>query len=828
MSDVTGNLGGESIRLRGMALEDTQFKVLQEIEDLVSLTKEMAGEEKSKKALDSKNINIFNKKTSEAGESAGRTGKALGRITDILNGAAGKAFSALSGAIGANIRIIRGFDSNIDDASYSIRALSRNFRGGADVIARFAADSVDQLQEQYQAFKKMSNISGVVSTDFENLRVMATNMNMTMDQYAGLMQENFINLRTGGNLVSKSMRGLSAAVNDLNNDDELGYIFNRLGIDASQYGKVILQQTALSRGLNKGMQTYSEGFAKAMQRSVISSMQLADAFGVQRSDMMDARRKAQEDVFFDRMYQNLTEVDPAVKDAMLELFTGLAGGDVEKAKKLTVSTVTGIPTDVYRDAMAAGGGEIIEAIKNGAQKIATDADAMPNVLDNIANLLDQHGQRFGSTVGEMGRFFLNQEVPLKDAFGMFFSAGRIFAGKKGLEGITDAINKGKDALDPKKRTDLDVMRDIQQQNIRMARYAAVANRSINTFGLTLAHSSQMIIGVMNAVVAESISAFSENADVKRAINAYRAEAEKLGRESQDIAAEFARENVEILTGVGARAVREAAQGGQPQGGSNAQPVSSTGAPLSNMVNVKTTTSGKIEKLKAGDIDNKVGQYNQGGATSPAVKQLLGVLAGSNDLTVTGINDAFAGRGSNTAHNKGLAVDFTLPAGEDYKKKRDEFYNLLVGTYGLDPNKDFKVFNEKDFPSGHATGAHMHVEFSEQGAAKFQNKFRGMFQQSPISSAPGGGSTTTSSTNNGNPTALSGSAADSGATGATALASAVNSSSITLGNNVNTRTSMVAIADETLLGKFDTLINRTDNLQTAFNNLASKLESATYS
>ncbi len=826
MSDVTGNLGGESIRLRGMALEDTQQKVLEEIEDLVKVTEAMAKKQgldkKEIKEAKQKNLKQFGKQVDDAGDSAKKTGTALEKLSNLILKGAGTAFQVLNQTVGANLRVIRNFDSNIDDASYSMRALTQNFRGGAASVAKFAVESLNQLQDQYQAFKKMSDISGVVSSDFENLRVMANSMNMTLDQYAGLMQENFLNLRTGGNTVRKSMIGLTAAVNDLNNDDELGYLFQRLGIDANQYGRVILQQTALNRGLNRDMSTYSEGFAKAMQKSVISSLQLADAFGVQRSDMLEARKKAQEDVFFSKMYDNLSDVAPEVKDTLLDMFKGMTGGDIEKAKQLAISSLTGIPTQAYRDVMAAGGGELLEAITTGAKRIAKDADAMPSVMDDIAKKFEKHSQQYGGTVGDLARFLTGMDAPLKDTFMMLFNGARMFAGKKGLEGVNDALAEAEKARkDPNQRQQIDILRDLQKENIKMARAAAKANISINSFGLTLAHTTQLLTKIMNAVTTETVDAFGKNPDIQGFIGAYRAETEKYANIAESYAREVSKEIMEDIVGGAVQGVKDAAGGSQQ---SRPTAVSAAGTPLSNMVNVKTTTAGKIERMKAGEIDDVVGQHNRGGKSNLAIRQLIGVLAGSNNLTVAGMMDQY-NRGGNSAHDQGLAVDFTLPGGKlDYEKKHREIYNLLVGTYGLVPKKDFDLVDELNFPSRHATGPHMHLEFTKEGAAKFQNKFKGFFENSPVSAAPGsGGSSQTAGGGGGGGGGTSSSAIAIDQT----LAGGSNTGAVSMSNSLNNTTTMVAIADDALLGKFDMLSQDLGRVKNSVDGLKGLLEGATY-
>jgi hypothetical protein len=234
-----------------------------------------------------------------------------------------------------------------------------------------------------------------------------------------------------------------------------------------------------------------------------------------------------------------------------------------------------------------------------------------------------------------------------------------------------------------------------------------------------------------------------------------------------------------------------------------------------MIKVKTGLPGGDQMMAAGDIDSIKGQHNKGGATSPAIKQLLGVLAGSSEspLRVTGINDAFAGRGANSAHNQGLAVDFTITG--DPAKKRQEIVNHLSNVYGLNPGGDFKVFDEYNDPFKHTQGGHLHLEFSKEGAAKFQSRYQGL--QGAF--GPGGNTSSApkASSVSSAPAATSNTSSSPVSQGQDFVAT-VSNAMTTSANSVNTATNTVVLADSSITDRLDQMVRTQQSTNTVLSDL----------
>jgi hypothetical protein len=830
MSDVTGNFGGESIRLRGMALEDTQYRIFEKLDDFLEAYNKVNQSKLQKANEDNKAKQRANKALGDVADAADDSNSTLSKFTNttkILN----KATSILSETLGATVRTVRGMGDNIDDASYSIRGVSQNLRGTAGEIARFAADSVNQLQDQYRAFKQISDISGIMSSGFSDLRTTSAQMGLTMDQYAGLMQENFINLRSGGNLVANSMKRLQAGVDELNKDTSLQFIFQRLGIQANDYAKIILQQTALNRGLNRGLETYSEGFSQAMLKSVTSAIGLADAFGVQRSQMLDGQRKAQEDAMFARYYDSL-QVDPKIKDASFKMAMAATGNDVEKAKQLAISFMTdgNVITPIYRELLASGGDEVISALKQGAAKLAADGvEALPEILNTIRPALENYAKQFGDAT-DLARFFIGIDTPLREGTTALLDLVRKVASpKEGLGALQNAVNKGQAAAEGGYKDQIDSLGMLQRENIKTAVLATQANKALNSFGLTLAHSTQILSSMLVAVAKGSAGTIINDPEVKKLISQLDTFSNQgvqfmINEAEQMITAQTEKALAGIKEGINQTNNRSSSESNTRTSAAN--PESIGGSIMSRMVTVKTGSSGQEQQIPVGQIDSVKGQHNQGGPTSPAIKSLLGVLAGSGNIRVTGINDAYSRRSPNSAHREGRAVDFTLPAG-NYAEKRNEIIDQLTRSYGLTLGKDFNVFDEANMPFGHTSGAHLHVEFSKEGAAKFQNKFQNMFQNMQGATGPGAtsgaGSTPTAPRSSPNQQNQSSETMQTGSIDST-VSTALSSPSSSVNNSTS---NMVAIADSNLLDKLDSVRSELINVNNSIGRLSSSLAASTF-
>lgn len=708
MSDVTGNIGSESVRLRGMALEETQYRMAQDIEELLKVQTNFAkatfpnifGE------LGKKSRTLGGDLTSIAGTSKDANNK-LKRLTGAFSGSS-KKFETITQSMTGLVRIIRNLDDNVGNASYSLKAMGSSLRGSLGKFVDFTAESVSQLEEQFSAYRKLTDISGATASDFDDLRVAATRTGVTLQEYVGLVQDNFTNLRIGGGTVSTSMKKLTNSLEDMRNDDTMPYLMQRMGIAQGEYSKVILAQTSLMGGFNKVYEENSVNFGSRMVNLIKTSTGLASAFGAQRSQIMDAMKKLGEDQLFAQYFENLPQ-PKELKDAVLKTFLSIPGITQEEAKQLAITSLGGVVTPFYQEMAAAGAEDMIDATMKLAEDLSKNPENVDEILSKnlpiIGETLKTWSKEFGAN-DDIARFFTGTESPLRRNFELIMGAQRKFSVENQQE-----MAKGLRDFNKDNKTTLDTLTDVQKENIKLAATAALSNKALNAFGLTAAAGVQLLTGAMIKGTGAVINPLADTPEFKE-INRLMREYTQQGNNVSD---ELAKDLENIIKRM-VDNVREDETTSQTSTDTttrqqNAQTASASSL-LDQKIRVKINSQGEEALVPISEIDRLGGQATAGGPTPLGTKQLLALItrASSQQYKVTAIRDQFH-QGMNSKHNDGNAIDLALPPGSskaDYAKATKDIEKHLK-RLGI---KDFYVRDEANNPSPNATGDHIHVQVKD--------------------------------------------------------------------------------------------------------------------
>lgn len=134
-----------------------------------------------------------------------------------------------------------------------------------------------------------------------------------------------------------------------------------------------------------------------------------------------------------------------------------------------------------------------------------------------------------------------------------------------------------------------------------------------------------------------------------------------------------------------------------------------------------------------------GQAFKGGETAEGTLNLARRLqALEQDLPgglnrFSSFNDAYHRKANpKSKHTQGLALDFSLKDSKQSSEASDFVKNQLLSS-GLS-EKDFKIINEYKSPSKHATGGHIHVNFTNKESAERYAQFTKGSQQSTYAKA----------------------------------------------------------------------------------------------
>lgn len=716
MSDVTGNIGSESVRLRGMALELTQEQILDQLRAL-----------NQKQGADTSNLNAAaTGLAAMAGGLAGQQGSLnkFGAAIKAVSVAGDKLGKVLGEGLAITLRTIRGLDSNVGDASWSMRQLAGSSDNAAARILRFGADSVSQLQEQFEVYKRLSNVGGAFASDFDNLRVNASRMGITMQEYTGLIEENFINLRMGGKQARNAMRDLQISVDEIK-DSDLAYTFQRAGIDQSRYGKLLLQSSSIYGGLNRAQEKYGSEFTKAMAKSILSSYSLADAFGLSRDKMMEGIKQAREDAMFNNFFESIA--DPA-KEAMYNTFFAMTG-DVEKAKQLTVSKLTGIPTTISTEIAAMGGQTILDAVEKVARS-GTEDERKANFMA-LQKVYESFAKTYGGS--NLARFFAKGGTDFgREAMALLL--GNFQKMPKTVEEFDAMMG----VASRQQESQLDTLGEVQRKNIEMATAAAIANKSLNRFGLTVAKSSQVLSSVIVAM-GRMVSSGIGNSDVfKTMIADLEKLTDKIGVETTtEMAASIAKElgiNLKEAIKDSSEEYKKATSNATParQPVQPSEPAIPLTGPMANTI-FSRSENGKRTAVSAGNLNKVLGEKDK---VSPAMQYVLGSLSQLGNLSVNKVNANLTDKDKANWE----AVDFDIEG-----SNRDALYKQLTSKFKLIPGRDFRM------PATGGSPTDLRLEFSKQGLEKIKANANNAAKPEVKSNTGPGGASKTNPQSNAKPT-----------------------------------------------------------------------------
>ena len=701
MSEVTGSIGSESVRLRGMALEETQRQILQAIQGT-------AGQSKG----------IFGVAGAEATALAGKFGKVAGvvgivsKAGEILAGT----LKAVTGGLDSLVDQIRVADSGIRQSGTNLRILAANTAMSKDAISqvtskiyKFAAEGIGQLEEQFDVYKKLSNIGGVVAGDFDNLRVTSSALGVNMQEYAQLMQENFMNLRLGGRSARVAMGTVTEIAKAMRESGEVyNNEFMRMGIGANDYGKVILENSTLLGGLRQAEGEGSKKFIGRLLDTTKSVTQLGDAFGFNREVVMKAANEALQDARNRTIFKNIREEG---KQQMLSLMTGLFGGDAQKGMMATIAAYTG-RFDEQTASLAGIAPDLIPKFKELARQVATGGNVMESMqklgIDGLVNQINASENDLAhSALGRSDAFAVSVTGLLNTAQ-MFGDVNALQERlKDSTENLTDQNGKNLDALGR-----------FQRENIKMAISMSMANKTLNNFGLSIALGSQVVTTAMsriarqiagqadplvdglvnsmnsaNQTATDYINKFADGVgkDIDTSVESVLNMLESSGLVNKELIKAFKESTAKSRAAGGNTSGQTGATSTQPASGTNsgAQQAPAQSTPVANQRTPARATLG------------------------PAANALLGAIEHVQRHNANPDNEKLSG---------GVKFDYKINKGQEVSREVDQIKTLMAQA-NLKEGTDFKLSSQYDGNAGKVGVEFMSTEAAEkyaQVASKIKN------------------------------------------------------------------------------------------------------------
>jgi hypothetical protein len=696
-----------------MALEATQEAMLKELEDM-SATMTAMGKAQGVGADKLTNAQRKQKSAMDAGTEAeeerikhlGKSGTAAATLAAILK-KAGQGIGLVATTIAENIRMTRGFDSNINNASYAMQHMAANSKGVFREFYKMGASTVDQLQEQFDVYKRLSSIGGVTGDEFSKMRERAATMGLTMEAYAGLMEENFLNLRLGGNSAKTSMKELGKVTKDMRNSgSEFNDQFLSLGVDSKDYGKMIMQNSMLMGGFSKAQKdsaNYAGGFNQKMLDTTKVMTAMSEAFGFNREQAMKSANDALKSGRNRAMYNSIEDKGKEILLASLsEMF-----GDPQKAMEVVVGTYTGQFTD-FAGLFIGTTKDIIPAMKEYARLMVENPK-------DLAGALAKSG--LGQALETAKKAQMDQ---VRSTYGTTSAFGGV------VDTIQNMIDFFGDSKTAQARIDarvaggvdkqLNAYGNLTRENIAMAIMFAETNEKLNDFGIGIATMTQLMALTMGSLVGGGIGEMKKLPEVQKLLEIMEGLAKKgSGGILSDVKKEVEKQWGEWTGSANTTGERRAVIGNR-----------------NITVQGRATTVDDMFSLNAEATGGK--DTGKGKITSMAVQQLVAAIAENDDrINVTATNDTVHKSGY---HPQGQALDFTLAGMSKFASltnkvipdnerpiwaaKAAEVRRMLIKD-GLKENDDFLVLDEANYPNKDTTGPHIHVQFTNQGRDKYETK-----------------------------------------------------------------------------------------------------------
>lgn len=681
MSDVTGNLGSESIRLRGMALEETQYLIYQELELANKIAQKKATGKDDNETKRDKNRKAAAEQTDRAFEGVTKRAGGFGKTLDE----AGKRLEMLAGN---TIRLTRSFDSNVKNTDFAMRQIAAGSKGVAGTIAKFSADSVAQLEEQYDTYKKLTNVGGTTAAGFDKLRETTASMGITMQEYVGLTNSNLGSLRMGGTSVRKSLDSLQKGVISLrNNTSGINEEFMRLGVNQYDYTQHILDTTASLGGFGNQVDTSSEGFQKQMLRTTKVSQGLAEAFGANREELLkktaDAMKKP-----LNRAILSAFGIPPEVQKAKIEAY--MAIGLDEKTAIESIVAQAGGPVSDAVGLMTSISGNMLPMVDRLAEEMAKTPDDLAGALERTKKQLGPGViEEMRSTIMSISKSGLSAMEP-----GMQAVVGIMqgFVDNTGdFSKMAENIKAMKAATTGATSPTLDALGQLQKTNIDLALTFAKTNTQLNKFGLTAAFATQLVARALasgTAAGVKGVDSLFESAT---------------GGEGHEATRKFLQGLDKDVANWGKSLIDEAVAGNRP----------SADAPTHGAIVGDKQINVQGKRVLASQVDTAKTEATAGAPTNIIQKQSAVHLANIiPDARFTAFHDARGAKG------KRPHGEFSIDVVPDSAKSKDE-YESLKKTFDAEmkalgmTNEDYKLLNEY----GAEGGSHLHLQFANQKAAK---------------------------------------------------------------------------------------------------------------
>ena len=688
--NVTGNLGNENITLRNIATEDT-------LAELVEVMRSQKGGNTKEQKENSQSINV--------------------NTAAVKKGTAswGKFFDTLTAG---PIRIIRNLDSEINNASYSFSTLARDNTLFSKTLT-FAANSVSQMQEQFNSYSKMMQVGGVMAGDFESLRTNAAALGTDLTGLSRLTGEYAQSLKIGSSSTALGLKKLTEAFKVVTGDTEMLRDFGRLGVLPQQISEQLLLAAEAQGGFGDVMKRYNgdaakfgQGMLKSTRELTIFSTAIGANSQIMQQEAAKASKRASDAIFKSSLsageqmtvqyLQTLTGSGELALDVMRSIKTGITSQEAGLFLSSKGIASMGNEIDNFMQMVSKGSDPLEALTKSGLMAFAKNMSK--EELLQLSTQEFAYRKQGNTQLADMLNNQLSMIRSLRDS---------------DPEQIRAQVDKLKSSLDPDNTGTTDMFVTLQDQQVRLAQSTAGLSTEFNRLGLMLAGTTMTTLNRGIYELGKGAEGMKQYAKEIFGLDV----PDKILKSGVDGIAKYIDKELKKLK---APTETPSTTTG-PQIPVNGAPISATANKIEvKMPNGSSRAFDLNELLGSRQLqaqteafkgsNNRIGTMVTGSLLQQRVPTLGAITAGDD------MHPAHSGTGK---HPRGLALDFRVKdvpgrnAEDVYNETIAAMEQVLIKDLGL-KKSDYYIENERL----KGTGPHIHFQFQDE---KVADKVREFYQ-----------------------------------------------------------------------------------------------------
>jgi hypothetical protein len=336
MASVTGNIGDQNVVLDNAATEATLKLILQALTATTKEQKETVSKMIEKSGLNPEKVQQANKGLSGIGLAAAKLGGMWGGLT-VASDSLRKGFMAVEG-------VVSSITSGAGESSQVFGAIAK-LNGPIGLVA-YGLQQVAKFQEdQLKSYQALTNAGISFGGSLTDVRLAASGMYLTMDQFVNLMTKNSQAIaRMGGsaNDGAEVFRKLGTAFVQSRIGDNL----RGLGYTSEQLNQGLIDYISITGGRTNTEMLQTQKLTAGAARYLEQLDDLADVTGKSRDEIAKQLKQQQETADMELYKASLSVADrekftSVYNDALAKYGQGAADNVLAAAQGRAVTTEAG-------------------------------------------------------------------------------------------------------------------------------------------------------------------------------------------------------------------------------------------------------------------------------------------------------------------------------------------------------------------------------------------------------------------------------------------------------------------------------------------------------